>query len=125
MRALTCLVASAALLGSACPRSAGGRRDGDGSVDTGPRRPEREPAKIPDREESQRRQEAVRRAVEEVALRGVDTREYLINLIVEGDSYRVAFVKRSGANLEAEVRVKVRREDFEILSIEGIPDGGG
>jgi len=72
----------------------------------------------PDAEEQQRRAEAVRRAAEELVTRGVDTREYLINLIVEGDVYRVSFVRRTGATLDREMSVRVRRQNFEILSVE-------
>ena len=89
-----------------------------------PAQPAKARPRIPDREEQQRRSEAVRRAAEELALRGVDTTDYLMNLVAEEDAYRVAFVKRSGRRLKAQIRVQVRREDFEILSIDGLGDGG-
>ena len=82
------------------------------------------PALPPDREERQRRSEAVRRAAEELAVRGVRTQDYLMNLIVEDDAYRVAFVRREGARLHTELRVSLRRDDFEVLSIDGLGDGG-
>lgn len=72
----------------------------------------------PDPEEQRRRSEAVRRAAEELASRGIDTRELLINLIVEDDAFRVAFVEHAGGRLETQHTVRVRRRDFEILSIE-------
>jgi hypothetical protein len=72
----------------------------------------------PDEEEQRRRAEAVRRAAEELASRGVKTQDYLINLIVEDDAYRVSFVRRTGGELRSEKTVRVRRQDFEILSIQ-------
>lgn len=82
------------------------------------------PRELPDREEQQRRSEAVRRAAEELALRGINTTEYLMQLVVEDETYRVSFVRRSGRTLTSEVRVRIRRSDFEIVSIEGVPDAG-
>jgi hypothetical protein len=74
------------------------------------------------REEAQRRAEAVRRAIEEVALRGAATNNYLINLSRNDDRYRVAFVDRRGRSLAAEVTVVVRRQDLEVLAVEGLLD---
>ena len=54
-----------------------------------------------------------------MASRGIRTDEYLLNLIADEEVYRVAFVKRSGRDLRAEITVRVRREDFEILGAEG------
>jgi hypothetical protein len=72
----------------------------------------------PSPEEQRRRAEAVRRAAEELAVRGVDTNGYLMNLIAEGETYRVAFVRHSGSDLRSEITVRVRRDDFEIVSVE-------
>ncbi len=60
----------------------------------------------------------------ELATRGVKTNDYLMNLIVEGDAYKVSFVKHSGRRLESEISVRLRREDFEILSVEGTEGRG-
>lgn len=78
-----------------------------------------------DREESLRRTEAVRRAVEELSTRGVKTDGYLMNLITGEGTYKISFVKQSGRHLKSEIAVTLRSEDFEILSIEGagVPDG--
>jgi len=73
----------------------------------------------PDPEEQRRRAEAVRRAAEELSVRGIDTSGYLMNLIVEGDDYRVAFVKQAGRSLRSEITVKVRRDNFDIVSVDG------
>lgn len=114
------------VIGSACDRGtapaaeAPQPREGDAGL----ARPAPEAARLPDRDEQQRRAEAVRRAAEELALRGVDTREYLMNLVVEDDTYRVAFVRRAGRTLDAQLRVRIRQADFEVLSVEGVPDAG-
>lgn len=86
--------------------------------------PPRSPPTPPSPEEQRRRAEAVRRAAEELSLRGVGTEGYLMNLIVEDDAYRIAFVKRSGGSLRSEITVRVGSNDFEILSVEA-PDGAG
>jgi len=83
------------------------------------------PAAAPDAEERRRRGEAVRRATEELGLRGVNTTEFLMNLGIEGDQYRVAFVRRNDSKLRAEVTVMVRQADFEILSVSGLESSGG
>lgn len=122
-RALIVVVA-AALAGCTGGGSAPGA-DAGGQAQPGPavERAVPEPHPLPpDPEEQRRRSEAVRRAAEELALRGVDTRQLLINLIVEDDSYRVAFVEHAGGRLDTRHTVRVRRQDFEILSIE--PDAG-
>jgi hypothetical protein len=111
----------AALLAS-CTERSGLDRDARPTVE--PARP-RASAKL-DREESLRRTEAVRRAVEELATRGVKTDDYLMNLIDEGETYKVSFVKSSGRRLKAELSVTLRQEDFEVLSVEGLgaePEG--
>jgi len=73
-------------------------------------------------DEAQRRAEAVRRAIEEVALQGVATNQYLINLSRNDAHYRVAFVDRRGRSLEAAVTVVVRCHDLEVLAVEGLWD---
>lgn len=84
--------------------------------------PPRSPPTPPSAEEQRRRAEAVRRAAEELSLRGVTTQGYLMNLIVEDEAYRIAFVKQSGRSLRSEITVRVRSDNFEILSVE-TPDG--
>ena len=88
--------------------------------------PPSEPGKAKvDREESMRRTEAVRRAMIELASRGVKTNDYLMNLIVEDDAYKVSFVKHNGRRLESEISVRVRKNDFEILGVKGAGEGEG
>ena len=69
-------------------------------------------------EEQRRRAEAVRRASIELATRGIQTDGYLMNLIAEDEVYRVAFVKQAGRDLRAEITVRIRQSDFEILGVD-------
>lgn len=90
-------------------------------ADAGNEAPSHNRSKRPsvDRDEQRRRSEAVRRAAEELAVRGVRTDGYLMNLIAEGDTYQVAFVRKRGRDLRREITVHLRRTDFEIISIDG------
>jgi hypothetical protein len=72
-----------------------------------------------DPDEQRRRSEAVRRAAEEMATRGVPTQDFLLNLIADEEVYTVAFVSKHGRSLRSEITVRMRREDFEILEVAG------
>ncbi len=79
-----------------------------------------------DPEERRRRSEAVRRAAEELATRGVVTNDYLMNLIADEEVYTVSFVSKHGRSLHTEISVRIRRENFDVLSVEGSGlDGSG
>lgn len=99
-----------------------GGGDGAGQGSAAEARPQKRLQEKVNREEQMRRAEAVRRASEELAARGVKTEGYLINLIVEDDSYKVSFVKHSRGKLRRELSVEMRREDFEILKVQGAAD---
>lgn len=105
-----------------CPSSGGApaEQPGADAGATARQEPRKRSAPMADRDEQLRRTEAVRRASEELYARGIKTDDYLINLIVEEKIYKISYVKHEGGKLRRELSVDLRRDDFEVLSVEGV-----